>query len=143
MGKAIEIKENQITYNSVDDKDVLVLIQFIKYGFKFSTFTTLTKNTPYSLNEWSYFLNMSERTMQRYKKEKKIFDPIYSEKIVEVMLIYKLGVNVFGDKEKFIAWSETKNLALGGVKPKELLDNSFGISLLKDELTRIEHGILA
>ena len=59
------------------------------------------------------------------------------------MLIYKLGVNVFGDKEKFISWSETKNLALGGVKPKELLDNTFGISLLKDELTRIEHGILA
>ena len=80
MGKAIEIKENKITYNSVDDKDVLVLIQFIKYGFKFSTFTSLTKSTPYSLNEWSYFLNMSERTMQRYKKEKKIFDPIYSEK---------------------------------------------------------------
>ena len=86
---------------------------------------------------------MSERTMQRYKKEKKTFDPIYSEKILEVMLLYKLGINVFGNKEKFISWIETKNLALGGVKPKELLDNTFGISLLKDELTRIEHGILA
>jgi len=143
MGKAIEIKEKQISYNSVDDKDILVLIQYVKNGFRFSSFTSLAKNIPFSLNEWSYFLNMSERTMQRYKKEKKTFDPIYSEKILEVMLLYKLGVNVFGNKEKFITWIETKNLALGGVKPKELLDNTFGISFLKDELIRIEHGILA
>ncbi|MEO5947633.1 MAG: antitoxin Xre/MbcA/ParS toxin-binding domain-containing protein [Chitinophagaceae bacterium] len=143
MGKAIEINEKQISYNAIDDKDILSLIQFVKDGFRFSAFTSLTKNTPFSLNEWSYFLNMSERTMQRYKKEKKVFDPIYSEKILEVMLLYKLGVNVFGTKEKFIAWIEAKNLALGGAKPKEFLDNTFGISFLKDELTRIEHGILA
>ena len=143
MGKAIEIKEKQISYNSVDDKDILVLIRYVKNGFRFNSFASLVKNIPFSLNEWSYFLNMSERTMQRYKKEKKTFDPIYSEKILEVMLLYKLGINVFGNKEKFISWIETKNLVLGGVKPKELLDNTFGISLLKDELTRIEHGILA
>ena len=143
MGKAIEIKEKQISYNSVDDKDILVLIRYVKNGFRFNSFTSLVKNIPFSLKEWSYFLNMSERTMQRYKKEKKTFDPIYSEKILEVMLLYKLGINVFGNQEKFIFWIETKNLVLGGVKPKELLDNTFGISLLKDELTRIEHGILA
>lgn len=143
MGKAVEINEKQISYNSIDDKDILAFIQFVKKGVMFSTFKSLTKNTPFSLGEWSYFLNMSERTMQRYSKERKSFDPIYSEKILEVILLYKFGVNVFGTKEKFIAWIETKNLALGGVRPKEFLDNTFGISFLKDELTRIEHGILA
>jgi hypothetical protein len=29
------------------------------------------------------------------------------------------------------------------MKPKMLLDNSFGINMLRDELTAIEYGILA
>ena len=81
--------------------------------------------------------------MQRYTKERKDFDPIQSEKILEVALVYKYGVEVFGNKEKFDIWLGAKNVALGNVAPKSLLDTTFGIGLLKDELTRIEHGILA
>ena len=81
--------------------------------------------------------------MQRYKKERKSFDSNSSEKIIEIALLYKYGIEVFGNKEKFNTWLETKNVALGGIVPKELLDNTFGINLLKDELTRIEYGILA
>jgi putative toxin-antitoxin system antitoxin component (TIGR02293 family) len=81
--------------------------------------------------------------MQRHKREKKSFDPIYSDKILQITLLYNSGMEVFGDKGKFNTWLETQNLALGGIKPKELLDNTFGIGLLKDELTRIEHGVLA
>ena len=80
--------------------------------------------------------------MQRYQKEKKTFDPLYSEKILEILLLTRLGIEVFGNSEKFTSWLETKNMVLGSKKPKEFLDNTFGISLLKDELTRIEHGIL-
>ena len=40
-------------------------------------------------------------------------------------------------------WLDAENIALGGVKPKSLLDSTFGIEIVKDELTRIEHGILA
>ena len=118
-------------------------IKVIRLGVAFSIFYSLCKETPFTLSEWSSYLNMSERTMQRYKREKKTFDPIYSEKILQIALVYNLGIDVFGDKEKFDAWLTTRNLALGGIKPKELLDNTFGISLLKDELTRIEHGVLA
>ncbi len=77
------------------------------------------------------------------KKEGKSFDAGSSGKIIEITLLYNYGMEVFGNKEKFNNWLETKNLALGGVKPKELLDNTFGINLLKDELTRIEYGVLA
>ena len=66
-----------------------------------------------------------------------------SEKILELALLQKRGIEVFGNPDKFNLWIETVNIALGSVKPKELLDNSFGIELIKDELTRIEHGVLA
>ena len=131
------------SYDATDDKDILQLIDTIRKGIKFALFISLAEKSPFSLTEWSGFLQMSERTMQRHKKEKKAFDPIYSEKILQVTLLYKFGTEVFGNKEKFNSWLETKNMVLGGVKPKDLLDNAFGISMVKDELTRIEYGLLA
>jgi putative toxin-antitoxin system antitoxin component (TIGR02293 family) len=120
-----------------------MLIQTIRNGIQFSTFKAIANKSPFSLNEWSRFLQISERTMQRHNKEKKSFDPISSEKILEVAILYQYGTDVFGNKEKFNHWLEAENLALGGIQPKELLDTSFGITMLKDELTRIEYGVLA
>jgi len=57
--------------------------------------------------------------------------------------LYKYGIEVFGNEEKFIAWLEIKNIALGGKKPKEMLDTNLNIELVKDELIRIEYGIFA
>jgi putative toxin-antitoxin system antitoxin component (TIGR02293 family) len=80
--------------------------------------------------------------MQRYKKEKRSFDPPQSEKIIEIAILFNKGREVFGDETKFNRWLETENIALGKIAPKDLLDSTFGISLLNDELGRIEHGIL-
>lgn len=98
---------------------------------------------PFSLAEWAAYLHLSERTIQRHQKEKKSFQPIQSERIAELVLLYKYGVDVFGDKENFNKWLETKSMALSGQSPKELLDTKFGIGMVKDELGRIEHGVLA
>jgi len=58
-------------------------------------------------------------------------------------MLYNLGTGIFGDKQRFDSWLESDNIALGGNKPKTYLDSTFGIGLLKDELIRIEHGVLA
>ena len=110
---------------------------------RFRAIRGIADKSPFSTTEWSNFLHLSERTFQRYKKDRRTFDPLHSEKILEITLVYNKGVEVFGDKANFDAWLSAKNVALGGIKPKELLDSSFGIGLLKDELTRIEHGVLA
>ncbi|MBA9079592.1 MULTISPECIES: type II RES/Xre toxin-antitoxin system antitoxin [Rufibacter] len=135
--------EKNLSNSSVDDRDILLLVQTVRQGIKYPLFVKIASQSPFNLSEWSVFLHLSERTIQRYKKEKKTFDPIHSEKILEVTLLYKRGIEVFGDADNFNAWLEAKNVALGGITPKSLLDTTFGISLLKDELTRIEHGVLA
>jgi putative toxin-antitoxin system antitoxin component (TIGR02293 family) len=97
----------------------------------------------FSLSEWSKILHISERTMQRYETENKTFDPVQSEKIIQIAMLHKYGISVFGNSENFHTWLYAKNIALGGISPKDLLDSSFGIDLIKDELGRIEHGVLA
>ena len=137
------LNEAAISYQTLGNRSIMSLIKTVREGISFAAFMALVNKSPFNVTEWSTFLHLSERTMQRYKKEDKVFDPIHSEKILEITLLYRKGVEVFGDTERFNAWLQANNIALGNVKPKELLDNTFGISLLKDELGRIEHGVLA
>ena len=142
MAKALKVNGGS-NFSLLDDRDVFMLISTVREGIKYATFQNIANKIPFSLGEWSEFLHLSERTFQRYKKEQRKFDPLHSEKILEITLAYNKGVEVFGEKEDFDAWLEAKNVALGGIRPKELLDSTFGIGLLRDELTRIEHGVLA
>jgi putative toxin-antitoxin system antitoxin component (TIGR02293 family) len=139
----MEIFDPMVAYGSIDDINTLSLIKMVRNGIGFSTFDKFANRSPFSLSEWSDYLHLSERTMQRYRAEKKTFDPLQSEKIVEIALFYNKGIEVFGSADKLNTWLETENLVLGKTKPKMLLDNSFGINMLRDELTAIEYGILA
>jgi len=142
MAKAISLLPD-VSMDNVDDNTILRVIREVRKGIAYNSFTNVVKNIPLTLKEWSDILDLSERTLQRYKKDKRAFDTLQSEKIIQVTLLIRYGRDVFGDEKKFNLWLDTENLAIGNIKPKELLDSSFGIDLLKDELTRIENGILA
>ena len=133
----------EVSMDNVDDNTILYVIREVRKGIAYSSFSNAIKNVPLTLKEWSEILDLSERTLQRYKKEKRAFDTLQSEKIVQVTLLTRYGREVFGDEKKFNSWLNTENISIGKARPKDLLDSSFGIDLLKDELTRIEHGILA
>lgn len=133
----------EVAYNTTDDKFINEVITLVREGVSFEDFSKFASRTAFSPSEWADYLHVSERTMQRYQKEQKSFDSLQSEKIVEIALLQKRGVEVFGKKSKFQSWLDTPCLALGDLKPKSYLDSSFGITLLKDELTRIEYGVLA
>jgi len=129
-------------YKFLEDDEVNLTFM-VREGISFSYLTKLSNHIHFNIDDWASYLHLSERTIQRYKKENKTFDPIYSEKIIMIELLYKKGIEVFGDENKFYAWMDYKSIPLGGVKPKELLDTAFGINMIRDELGRIEHGILA
>jgi len=143
MASVIKLSEPMITYGAIDDNNILSLIDAVRNGISYSFFNNLVRSSPFSWPEWSSFLHLSERTMQRYKKEKKNFGPVYSEKILEITMLYKYGRDVFGDEKNFHAWLNSTNVSLGNSSPKQLLDSNFGIEMVKDELGRIEHGVLA
>lgn len=66
-----------------------------------------------------------------------------TESIIQILIFFNLGFDVFGKLEKFYNWLNKEYIAIGGKAPKELLNSSFGIDLLKDELNRIQFGVLA
>ncbi|MGB6092657.1 MAG: antitoxin Xre-like helix-turn-helix domain-containing protein [Moheibacter sp.] len=119
------------------------LMKLVRNGISYPAFQKVVDDFSFTIEEWSTFLHLSERTLQRYKKNDTSFDSLQSERILQITLFYQRGIDVFGDRDNFDTWLNTVSIALGNIKPKELLDNSFGISLLDEELIRIEHGVLA
>lgn len=125
------------------EPDAVYLINVSRKGIDFASFNKIADKIPFMISEWCSYLHISERTMHRYKKEKKSFDTIQSERILEINYLFQKGAQVFGSYDIFGEWLDATNIALGGVKPKDLLDSTFGIGLIKDELIRIEHGVFA
>jgi putative toxin-antitoxin system antitoxin component (TIGR02293 family) len=120
----------------------MLMIRMIREGVPYSLFSLIQHFSPFSENDWADFLDISTKSLQRYKQNEKNFKSIQSEKIIEMAEVTHVGVDVFGNLEKFKLWLSTTNFALGNIKPMELLKDSYGKEMVMGELTRINHGIL-
>ncbi|RYC50407.1 antitoxin Xre/MbcA/ParS toxin-binding domain-containing protein [Flagellimonas olearia] len=131
------------TFDWNDDYRGHALVRVIRHGIDYGVFEKMAEPMPFEQEAWATILNTTTRTLDRYKKEHRSFKSQQTERIIEIKQLYQKGVDVFGDKDNFDAWLETENLSLGRIRPVSLLDTSVGIHMVKDELGRIEHGILA
>lgn len=139
------VQETAMTYGyqNFDDIGVFNLIDIAQKGISFKLFDGISKKFPFTMQDWADFLHISGKTLSRYQKEDKSFDVLQSEKILQIEMLYKRGEEVFSSSENFLIWLQSESVALGKTKPQDLLGSVFGISLLMDELSRIEHGVLA
>jgi len=133
--------KNELTYSSfISDK--MLIIEAIREGIPYSLFDLIQHYTPFSEQDWAGFLNISTKSLQRYKQSSKQFKPNHSEKIIEMAEVTTIGLDVFGNISKFRLWLDTPNYALGNLKPMDLIRDSYGKELVISELTRINYGIL-
>ena len=116
-------------------------IYIIKAGIPYSVFDLIARLSPFTMQDWSEFLNMSYKSLQRHKTQKSPFKPLHSEKILEVTEVMSLGEEVFDDTKKFRRWLHTESYALGNMTPMALLSSSYGKELVLSELVRIDEGI--
>lgn len=122
----------------------LLIVSTIKKGIPYTFFQHVQETTPFTETDWSEFLEISTKSLHRYKSTKGfVFKSIHSEKIIELAEVTWAGLEVFETTDKLKLWLNTPNYALGGYKPFELLKDSYGKELVLAELTRISHGILA
>jgi len=124
-------------------KNKLLVISAIRAGMPWSMFELIQQFTPFSEKDWAEILDISQKSLQRYKASANhSFKSIHSEKIIEMAEVTHIGIDVFDDLEKFKLWLSTPSFALGNHKPVELLRDSYGKEMVIAELVRISHGVL-
>lgn len=122
----------------------LLLIKAIRKGLPYKIFNQIKSFTPFTDTDWAEYLDLSLKTLQRYRVEKDFyFKPIHTEKIFELAEVTNFGIEVFSSSEKFYSWLNTPSYVLSNYKPAELLRDSYGKEMVMAELNRIEHGIFA
>jgi len=133
--------DKNITYKEfLNDK--LLIVHSIRKGIRYSFFNKIKQTAPFTDIDWSGFLNISTKSLQRYKNEANyIFKPIHSEKIIELAEVVVFGNDVFDDIQNFYSWLKSPSIALGNMTPIELLKDSYGKEMVMEELNRIDYGV--
>ncbi len=140
IGTKIPNIKADITYAEFLQNKMLITY-VIRQGVPYSFFDLIRHYAPFDENEWAGFLDISSKSLHRYKLSSKRFKLLQSEKIIEMSEVLQVGLDFFKDMESFKRWLNTPNFALGSLKPIELLKDSYGKEMVVAELTRISHGI--
>lgn len=109
-------------------------------GITKSDFLVIVSMTGMTLTEFSKFLPVSKRTIEKIKDEELISAPV-SDRVLQIASLFQYGAEVLGSKEAFQAWLKTELLALAHKRPYDYMDNGSGLSIIQDLLGRIEHGV--
>jgi putative toxin-antitoxin system antitoxin component (TIGR02293 family) len=141
-GRTVEFKLKRYSSFGTFISDKMLVIDVIRRGIPYSYFNDIQDIAPFRSEDWSRLLNISSKTLLRYKQSNQKFKPLQSEKIIEMAEVTHAGLEVFGNMEKFRLWLDTPSFALGNSRPMDLLKDSYGKELILAELNNINYGIL-
>lgn len=111
--------------------------------FNYKEFKKISDKVPFTQKEWSDFLHISERTLQRYAKDDGNFNFGVTDRIFQIDKVIKRGIEVFGNVDKFIRWLKSNPYMLEGRLSLQSLSSFEGINMVLTQLGRIEHGLFA
>lgn len=133
-----KVEEAAVAYNTPVKK-----IGLSRIGLSPDFVIDLMQCYQFSKQETSRLADISTKTLDRHLQSGKKFSGLQSDRLLELAELYIEGVELFGTREKFLKWLNSKIPALGNTAPKDWLDTHKGISMIADELGRIKHGIFA
>jgi putative toxin-antitoxin system antitoxin component (TIGR02293 family) len=111
--------------------------------FAYNDFEKILEKAPFTLAEWATMLHVSERTLQRYAKNKSSFAAIQTERILMIDNVLKEAKITFGKTENFYTWLKRKPYMVDGNISLEGLSTYEGIQNVLTQLGRIQNGITA
>jgi uncharacterized protein (DUF2384 family) len=92
--------------------------------------------------ELSDLLNINVKTFRKYRDTKGEVDvkPPQKEQVVNLLGLYRHGIDVFGGIKEFAEWLDKENFFFDGSKPLTYLKTLTGIKFVDRRLTGLEYG---
>ena len=82
--------------------------------FNYKEFKKIADKVPFTLQEWSDILHISERTLHRYARANSSFPFSVTDRVLQIDKVIKRGIAVFGNLDKFINWLRSNPYMLEG-----------------------------
>ncbi len=119
---------------------LIEMAQTVRSGLPWAALESMGSALSMSQAELAVMLHIRARTLSRRKSAGRL-EAMESDRLFRLARIFAHAVEVFESEERARDWLETENRALGGRKPRELLDTDIGAQEVDGVLGRIEHGI--
>jgi uncharacterized protein (DUF2384 family) len=118
-------------------------LKFIGKPVKIETIKKFKELTNSSLSDLAYYFQISETSIKRKLKESdEIIDIRLSEDILELMDLYKAGLDYYHSIEGVNDFLNQKNSYFSDKKPKELCNTHTGRQAIITLFNQIKYGIM-
>lgn len=136
------VSETMVHYQSMYANDI-ALLTHSKKGLNAKAALDFISVSGFSYQEFQEIFNTTVKTIQNYVIQDMKLDAALSEKLLKSFALFNKGIELFGSPRAFHDWLNTSAYGLGNQIPYNLMDTITGISLVEEELIRIEYGDLA
>ncbi|MFT6335669.1 MAG: putative toxin-antitoxin system antitoxin component (TIGR02293 family) [Saprospiraceae bacterium] len=121
-----------------DDKHSFLSV--VKDGLGYDTLIEFMKMAEFHMDEMAHILHINSRTIRRLDSKVSLNIDL-SEKLLELLRLYRFGIEIFGGVDVFNVWIRRSIRGLGDVTPMSLLDTGIGVEIVMDELDRLAFGV--
>ena len=135
-------EETMVRYQTMYDNPISLLTNS-KKGLSAKAALDFISISGFTYDEFQETFKTTVKTIQNYAVQDLKLDASLSEKLLKSFSLFKKGITVFGSVSAFHQWLNTSAYGLGNQIPFNLMDTFTGISLIEEELIRIEFGDLA
>jgi putative toxin-antitoxin system antitoxin component (TIGR02293 family) len=135
--------EKKILSYPIETDDSNMIVSEAVTGVYASSFFDFAEASGHPKEKLADILNISVKTLMRYKTSKSKMNPQNSEHLIKLFALYRKGINVLGSIASFNNWLQKPAFGLGGIIPFSYLNTISGIDIIIEELSRIEHGDLS
>jgi putative toxin-antitoxin system antitoxin component (TIGR02293 family) len=118
----------------------LNLIAYARSGVSMDYVERFLEISGMRLEKLAPILGLSSKTLRTYERSQQPLPPAQGEHLLQLLLLFKEGIEVIGSQQGLSRWLEKPNYALGGVVGEALLSSSLGIEEIRGVLTGIAYG---
>lgn len=136
------LEETMVSYHAMYANPVALLAN-AKKGLTAKAALDFILVSGFTYDEFQETFKTTVKTIQNYAVQDLKLDASLSEKLLKSFALFKKGIAVFGSASAFHQWLNTSAYGLGNQIPFTLMDTFTGMSLIEEELFRIEFGDLA
>lgn len=123
-------------------KSPIAKLGAIKKGLQPAAINDLIEITGATQNDVSKWLDITEPTLRKHIQNTKELNLGISEHIIQLFELFDKGLDTFGSLTEFKSWLKHYNTGIDAI-PFDILDTITGISIVMNELIRIDYGATA
>jgi len=126
-------------FSKLDLKSPFDLVSSARKGIQPKVFSDFATSINMPEKSLALLLNLSSRTVANYKEQQKRLDPVQSEHLLKLIVLFAKGEEFFGNVNEFSYWLQ-KPFWNAKEKPMDWLVTPGGVDLVTDELDRLANA---